>query len=140
MNDSATGLDLATLLHTAQAAEQVVEAKLAVVGLSMAKLAALRTLAEAGESLSLTQLAERLSCVKSYITQLVDRLEGDGLVERRTDPNDRRARLATMTEAGRQAWKEGVRIQEEAERELLQRLTTAESKALAGLLAKLRRR
>jgi Transcriptional regulators len=110
--------------------------RLSAVGLSLAKLAALRVLAENGGSLSLTQLAERLSCVKSNITQLVDRLEADGLVERQSDPNDRRTRLATLTPAGRKACREGLQVQQEAEQELLRRLTATESRLLADLLAK----
>jgi DNA-binding MarR family transcriptional regulator len=125
------------LLHAAQAAEHDVEAKLGSIGLSLAKLAALKTLSEAGESLALTQLADRLSCVKSNITQLVDRLEADGFVQRQSDPNDRRARLATMTPAGRKACKEGLQVQQRAEQDLLRKLTAAESRSLAGLLAKL---
>ena len=104
MNDrAARPADLATLLHAAYAVEHDVETRLGAVGLSLAKLAALQTLAESGESLPLTQLAERLSCVKSNITQLVDRLEADGLVRRQSDPGDRRTRLATLTAAGRKA-------------------------------------
>jgi DNA-binding MarR family transcriptional regulator len=136
MNDS-PAVDLATLLHAAQAAEHDVEAKLGSIGLSLAKLAALKTLSEAGESLALTQLADRLSCVKSNITQLVDRLEADGFVQRQSDPNDRRARLATMTPAGRKACKEGLQVRQRAEQDLLRKLTAAESRTLAGLLAKL---
>lgn len=128
---------LATLLHAAHAAEHDVEVKLSVAGLSLAKLAALKALAEAGESLPLTQLAERLSCVKSNITQLVDRLEGDGLVRRQSAPADRRARLATLTPAGRRAYRKGLKIQQEAEQSLLRKLTAAESGMLAGLLAKI---
>jgi DNA-binding MarR family transcriptional regulator len=131
-----TGLDLATLLHTAYSAEHDVETELGAVGLSLAKLAALRALSESGESMPLTQLAERLSCVKSNITQLVDRLEADGLVERQSDPNDRRARLATLTAAGRKACRDGLRVQQEAEQKLLRKLTSAESRTLAELLAK----
>jgi DNA-binding MarR family transcriptional regulator len=130
-------VDLAKLLHAAYAAEHDVEAKLAEIGLSLAKLAALRTLSEAGESLPLTQLADRLSCVKSNITQLVDRLEADGYVQRQSDPNDRRARLATLTAAGRKACKEGLQVQQRAEQDLLRKLTAAESRTLAGLLAKI---
>src|SRR5882672_3438529 len=92
---------LFSLLHAANTAQAHVESKLDVVGLSLAKLVALRALADAGESLPLGQLAERLSCVKSNITQLVDRLEADGLVARKPDPHDRRTRLAVMTAAGR---------------------------------------
>jgi DNA-binding MarR family transcriptional regulator len=137
MNDTPSAASLATLLHAAYAAEHEVEAQLDAIGLSLAKLAALKAIAAAGESLPLTQLADRLSCVKSNITQLVDRLETDGLVQRQSDPNDRRARLATLTPAGRKAWREGVKVQQAAEQNLLRRLSAAESRKLAGLLAKI---
>src|SRR5262245_10237121 len=96
---------LYAMLHAAHAVEDEVETKLNAMGLSAAKLAALQALADAGESMPLSQLANRLSCVKSNITQLVDRLEADGLVARRPDPGDRRTRLAALTTAGRRAMK-----------------------------------
>ena len=132
-------LDLAALLHTAYDAQAEVEGKLGAVGLSMAKLQALQALAEAGRSLPLTQLAERLACVKSNITQLVDRLEADGFVLREADPGDRRARLAALTADGRRVCKEGTRIREAAERELLATLSGDEASQLASLLGKLRK-
>jgi DNA-binding MarR family transcriptional regulator len=104
--------------------------------LSLAKLAELRALADAGESLPLGQLAVRLAFVKSNITQLVDRLEGDGFVSRNADPRDRRTKLAVLTAAGRKACREGTRIQEHAERDLLTGLTPDEAKTLARLLQK----
>lgn len=128
---------LATLLHTAHGVERDVESRLDAVGLSLAKLAALQTLAESGEALPLTQLAERLSCVKSNITQLVDRLEADGWVQRQFDPNDRRARLATLTPAGRKAYRDGLSVRQRAEEDLLRKLTAAEARILAGLLEKI---
>jgi len=76
-----------------------VEERLADAGLSLPKLAALHQLSQAGDSLPLGQLAERLACVKSNVTQLVDRLEADGLVVRAADPNDRRSRLAVLTDS-----------------------------------------
>src|SRR5215204_7771689 len=106
------------MLHTAYAAEGAVESSLNGIGLSLAKLLALRALLDAGESLPLGQLAERLSCVKSNVTQLVDRLEADGLVARAADPNDRRSRLAVLTDAGRSAYEKGRRIQLDAEEAL----------------------
>jgi DNA-binding MarR family transcriptional regulator len=139
MNRSALPtLELSTLLHAAYAAEAEVEAKLAGIGLSMAKLQALKALSAAGESLPLSQLAERLACVKSNITQLVDRLEADGFVERQADPNDRRARLAALTAPGRRVCQEGVALQQEAERALLGGLSAAESQQLVALLAKVK--
>lgn len=130
-------VELLSLLHTAYAAQAEVESKLSAVGLSLPKLLALKALAEAGESLPLGQLAERLSCVKSNITQLVDRLEADGFVERKPDPDDRRSRLAVLTAAGRKACREGARVQREAERDLLATLTRDGSRQLAALLEKL---
>lgn len=129
-------IDLATLLHTAHAAEAAVESSLNEAGLTLAKLVALKALVEAGESLPLSQLAERLSCVKSNITQLVDRLEADGFVQRQASPSDRRTRLAELTPAGRRACQEGLRRQQAAERKVLGRLTPAEGRQLADLLGK----
>jgi DNA-binding MarR family transcriptional regulator len=131
------GVGVRSLLQAAQAAQDAVEVRLQSAGLSMAKLVALRTLAEAGERLPLSQLAERLSCVKSNVTQLVDRLEADGLVARRADPHDRRARIAVLTTSGRKACQEGSRIQKEAERDLLKTLTRDEVQQLASLLEKI---
>ena len=131
-------VSLASLLHTAATAQAEIEAKLNAVELSFAKLLALRALAEHGESLPLGQLAERLSCVKSNITQLVDRLEADGFVTRAADPHDRRSRLAVLTAAGRKACARGIEIQQASERELLATLTASEARLLGGLLSKLR--
>ena len=127
------------MLHASGVLEGKVEARLSEVGLSLAKLAALHHLTAAGESLPLGQLAERLSCVKSNVTQLVDRLVADGLVSREADPNDRRSRLAILTDAGRKAYARGSQIQAESERELFGALTSDESAALHRILAKLER-
>ncbi|HEV8210100.1 MAG TPA: MarR family transcriptional regulator [Vicinamibacterales bacterium] len=128
---------LFAVLHASSVLEGRLEARLSEVGLSLAKLAALHQLTAAGESLPLGQLAERLACVKSNVTQLVDRLEADGLVNRTADPNDRRSRLAVLTPAGRTAYSNGSEIQKQTERELFGVLTPTESETLHELLAKL---
>ncbi|MEV4823010.1 MarR family winged helix-turn-helix transcriptional regulator [Micromonospora sp. NPDC049274] len=46
-------------------------------------------------------LAERLGCDRSNVTALVDKLEQAGLVERRTDPADRRQKTLVVTGPGR---------------------------------------
>ena len=91
-----------SLLHAAHALEDRVEATLARVGLSMAKFGLLSELVSSGRPLSLGDLAARLSCVKSNMTQLADRLEAEGFVKRTDDPKDRRAVLAAITELGRE--------------------------------------
>jgi DNA-binding MarR family transcriptional regulator len=128
---------LFSLLHAAGAAEGHVESRLAAIGLSLPKLAALHHLVLAGEALPLGELAGRLACVKSNVTQLIDRLEAEGLVRRAADPNDRRSRLAVLTAAGRKAHEQGSRIQQQAEQELFAALSPEESQQLAAALGKL---
>src|SRR5438046_8469625 len=89
----------------------VVEARLeAAVGpLSLAKLGVLRPLVEAKQPLPLSELAEREHCVRSNITQLVDRLEKAGLVRRRAAPSARRGGLAALPLPGARACARAVR-------------------------------
>jgi DNA-binding MarR family transcriptional regulator len=51
-----------------------------------------------------TALAEAEGASQSAMTQLVQRLERQGLVERRADPEDGRASLVAIGEAGRRMW------------------------------------
>src|SRR4051794_31165224 len=66
-------------------------------------------LAEApNHSLRMSELASSVLLSRSGLTRLVDRLEREGLVERRACPDDARATLAVLTDAGmarlEQAW------------------------------------
>ena len=45
-------------------------------------------------------MADTLHCDASYVTQLTDRLEGAGLMERVADPTDRRVRQLRLTPKG----------------------------------------
>jgi DNA-binding MarR family transcriptional regulator len=130
---------MSSLLHAASSVESFVESKLSGVGLSIPKLAALNRLVEAGDSLPLGQLAERLACVKSNVTQLVDRLEADGFVTRAPDPGDRRSRLAMITEQGRKAYTEGARIKRAAEEQLFSVLSADDAARLGEIFEKLQR-
>ncbi|PSR67078.1 MarR family transcriptional regulator [Nocardia sp. MDA0666] len=69
--------------------------------LSFTTLSVLDTLAQRGP-MRLTELTETEQMTQPGITQLVARLERDGLVLRRRDPGDGRAVLVHLTEAGRQ--------------------------------------
>jgi DNA-binding MarR family transcriptional regulator len=135
---AARPLGMFSLLGAASSVHDFVESKLSTVGLSIPRLAALQRLVEAGDSLPLGQLAERLACVKSNVTQLVDRLEADGLVARAPDPNDKRSRLAVITDAGRKARQEGARVQWEVEEQLFATLSEDDSTRLAEIIAKLK--
>jgi DNA-binding MarR family transcriptional regulator len=133
----ARGTGVLALLHAAGAVEAFLDSKLSAIGLSLPKLAALDRLVQAGGSLPLGQLADKLACVKSNVTQLVDRLDADGLVTREPDPNDGRSRLAVITAAGRDAYDRGSRAHREAERHLMSTLSDEESARLIALIEKL---
>jgi DNA-binding MarR family transcriptional regulator len=53
-------------------------------------------------SLPLSRLGDRLQVHPASVTNVVDRLERQGLVRRAPHPSDRRATLAELTDAGRQ--------------------------------------
>ncbi len=125
------------LLHAAAVVEARLEDAVASTGLSLAKLGVLQHLVEAGEPLPLGQLAERIACVKSNVTQLVDRLEADGLVRRETDPFDRRIVRAVITPEGRSRCEEAARARAAAEQELAATLPEAMRAQVAELLATL---
>src|ERR1700745_1456739 len=79
------------LVQAAHRVESRLEEALADVGLSIAKFETLSVLVSQDHPISLSELAVKLVCVKSNVTQLVDRLETEGLVKRANDPSDRRA-------------------------------------------------
>ena len=98
----------------------------------------LSTLVASGEPLPLRLLAEQCSCVRSNITQLVDRLEAEKLVRRADDPKDRRSILAELTAEGRSRHAAGLRAIEAAENELFAPLPERQRKNLVELLRSLR--
>ena len=55
------------------------------------------------DGLRAVELSRRAGLEPSTITGLLDRMERDGLAERRADPEDRRALRIHLTERGRQA-------------------------------------
>ena len=123
-----------SILHAAQLIEGQMEGALDKVGLSMAKHSALSQLAEAGTPLTLSELAERLSCVRSNITQLVDRLEADGLVRRVNDPSDRRSVRAELTELGVERQAAGAEEVARVQKEISGRLSSEDLSSLESAL------
>jgi DNA-binding MarR family transcriptional regulator len=126
------------LLEGLHAVQLRLEAALEPLGLSLAKFGLLTRLVEAGEPLPLGALADRCACVRSNITQLVDRLEADRLVARVDDPRDRRSIRAALTEEGRALQIAGIRAIEKAERAMLAPLGRGQEEQLLRLLATLR--
>jgi DNA-binding MarR family transcriptional regulator len=106
--------------------------------LSGPKYAALTVLVQTGEPISLSELAKRLTCVRSNITQLVDRLENDGLVRRVDDPADRRGKRAQITPLGLRRQAVGERQVAKVQGELAKAVAGLDQGTLAAALSALR--
>ena len=130
-------LSMFSLIRAAHALEDQMEAKLGTVGLSSPKFSVLSELVGAGKPLTLSELASRLSCVRSNITQLVDRLEADGLVRRVDDPADRRSILAELTQTGQEKQAAGAKIMSELQAEFAAKMPSADRSALSRILSEL---
>ncbi|WP_241827833.1 MarR family winged helix-turn-helix transcriptional regulator [Actinopolymorpha singaporensis] len=82
-------------------------------------------------------LAEAIGADKTRIIGTLDELQDAGLISRTPDPNDRRARLLSITDEGRRV-RRAVRAQIRAKEEhLLARLTPAERTTFVRALEKL---
>lgn len=79
---------------------RAVDRELQASGLSDATWAPLVHLSEGGDGISQTELASRVDLDASSLVRLLDLLVDRGLVERRVDPKDRRAREIVLTTLG----------------------------------------
>jgi DNA-binding MarR family transcriptional regulator len=127
-----------SVIHAAHALEEKLEDALEKAELSMPKFSVLNELVSAGEALSLSELASRLSCVRSNMTQLVDRLEADGLVRRVACPTDRRSVKAEITDAGRARQADGRREVTRLQDEVAAGVPVEDRATLVRLLAHLK--
>jgi MarR family transcriptional regulator, organic hydroperoxide resistance regulator len=123
------------LLVLANRLRQNWSAHATAVGLSPAQVDALLTL-RPGEPLPMGTLAAKLDWDASNLSVLVDRLEHRGLVERRSDPDDRRVKALVLTPEGERQraafWHDLVE-----DPEPLAPLTDADLTSLASILATL---
>jgi DNA-binding MarR family transcriptional regulator len=84
------------------------------------------------------EIAERLGLTRPSVTALLDGLESDGLVTRRTDPTDRRARRVLLTTKGRARARAARPVHVRRLAALTRALSEEERERLAELLDKVR--
>jgi DNA-binding MarR family transcriptional regulator len=128
---------LKSFSHVWRLVDSRLESALARQGLSIAKLGVLSVLSQADEPLPLSQVAGQLACVRSNVTQLIDRMETDGLVRRIPNPDDRRSIQATITEMGRRQYAIGLEEQERVGRELFEGILSEEQEQLHSILRRI---
>ncbi|MFE4501562.1 MarR family winged helix-turn-helix transcriptional regulator [Rhodococcus sp. NPDC056743] len=103
-------------------------------GLSPSQSRALRVLTRVGEPVRLGYLAEKLRIVPRSATDVVDSLESAGWVKRTPDPNDRRAVLLELTDAGAALAAEVAQAQRRESSDIFDDLDESERMVLTELL------
>ncbi|MEV6235594.1 MarR family transcriptional regulator [Lentzea sp. NPDC051838] len=130
MRSSEVGL---RFLTTSAQLRRAVDDHMAACGVSLARTKVLQVLARLGP-VKQTDLATELGMAARSITQAVEALERDGLVDR-TAADDRRAKVVTLTENGRGALAAGEAAGDEVLRSIFGRLSPAQLDTLDELLA-----
>lgn len=110
--------------------------RIAAVGLTPRAWGALNVLDKEG---AITQhaLCRSIGMDPSSMVAIVDELEAQGLVERRRNPQDRRAHALHVTELGRTTLGQGRKLASQAQEELLAPLSQEERDELHALLLRL---
>ena len=105
-------------------------------GLTLPQFDVLATLWH-GEGITQQELAERLLVTKGNVVGLIDRVGAAGWVERRPDPEDRRANRLYLTDAGRQLLARAMPCQTALIQNVYGTLTEGELRLLHELLVRL---
>jgi len=121
------------LKHANLALSELTGPALAPLGINGRELAVLTVLG-AAEALAQQQAAGRLGVDRTTMVDLVDELERKQLVERRSDPDDRRRNLVFLTATGRRALEQGSQAAREAEQTFLAALDPAEADQFRAML------
>jgi DNA-binding MarR family transcriptional regulator len=79
------------------------------------------------------KIADILKCDNSNLTWITDRLEERGLVERRSNPGDRRVKLLVLTDEGRRV-RDEIRARLAVPPAGLTNLSRADQRALRDIL------
>ena len=90
------------------------------------------------EGARVTTPASQTGMSKQSMGELIDEIEANGYIERRNDPEDRRARLIVFTAKGQRAYEEAFTVLGEMERDYAQTVGTSrysETRAVLDQLA-----
>jgi MarR family transcriptional regulator for hemolysin len=90
------------------------------------------------EGISQVQLAYLTDTDPMTLVRILDRMERDGLIERRPDPTDRRARRLYLQEAALPVLKEIWRVSDRARAECFSRMPVADRAQLLELMQQMR--
>ncbi|MEV4318767.1 MarR family transcriptional regulator [Actinocrispum sp. NPDC049592] len=133
-----TGADLAeALMRTTHALRRYAGQPYLQRGWSTSRVLLMLAVDEAG-SVRMGELKDRLGVTGRSITSLVDGLEDEGLLRRRTDEDDRRSIRLEITEKGHEHLGEIKALHDAHAERTFAILSKAERKSLLDVLGKLR--
>jgi MarR family transcriptional regulator for hemolysin len=112
------------------------EERAEALGLTLPQCKALAYLAK-NEGVSQKRLAELIDVDPMSLVRILDRMQADGWVERRSDPDDRRARCLCLTEKAKPLVDEIWRLAGETRAETLHGLESEDRTRLMDLLERL---
>ncbi|MCP2250859.1 MarR family winged helix-turn-helix transcriptional regulator [Lentzea rhizosphaerae] len=128
-----------SVMRVQQIIQSAVDAALKPHGLTFARYEALVLLYFSRKgALPMRVMGERLQLHPTSVTNIVDRLESDGLVRRTPHPTDRRTTLVEITDAGLKRREDATAAVVEVNLGL-KGLTDRQTEQLTELLAKVRR-
>lgn len=125
------------LLQVAKILRDRVHARMEEIGLSRGQGLVLFHLGRE-DGLPQGELARQTLVRPATLTEVLQRMEAAGLIERRADPVDGRVSRVYLTEKGRRARRQAEEIWADLEGQLARTLTSAEQGELRRLLEKLR--
>jgi MarR family transcriptional regulator for hemolysin len=118
---------------------QAVDAELRVLGLTEATWRPLVYVRRLGDGVRQKELATALSIEGPSLVRLLDNLERRGLIERRADESDRRARGIHLTRSGRELAKRAAKVGGEVQARVLADVPPQDLEACLRVLGSIER-
>jgi len=121
------------LARTARSMKRALESRLSEYNITASQYIVLAQLNDE-DGISLSQLGERLDFDNPTITGVVDRMERDGLVERRRVADDRRVINVFLTQKGKKLLTAIEDVADEINEKAIDKLPKADSEKLVKIL------
>lgn len=131
---------IAMISYVGNQVQDELDHNLRSANLSVAQLSTLHLIDINTESVALNELAQARGCVKSNMTQLIDRMVANELVERKRSEEDRRKVLVDMTAKGKRTYEKGMECLKTTENNILSHFSEQQKQQLARLLQKIQKK
>ncbi|MBN9046633.1 MAG: MarR family transcriptional regulator [Rhizobiales bacterium] len=125
--------------YVARQWRKTVDARLQPFSLTEASWTLLVQLARADEPMRQKDLAAALGLDNTSVVRLLNNLEADGLIERQTIDDDRRARLLFLTEQGEATVRQVESVADGIEKDLLKGISSDDLKVTRRVIGELSR-